>query len=246
MKSSRIVYLIFINSFIFFSACRSVQKIKPIDISGAAVKSYWDNQFVSDYIEIRGRSSIIDEKKTTKVSLHLKMKKDSIIWAKFSLFGFGINALITKDSFYMVNSILQEYTAYDHQILERFLGFKPCLEQVQSMLLGNAIFKIKRYILNDKNTLLAREGLAKNVIQLNSQYRTFQSDIVAQDTNQHATINYYQYEPVEGIGSLPRVINLDIQKQTQAKLKMELNYLTIKTNKITSFPFRIPGSYIRK
>lgn len=63
MKSSRIVYLIFINSFIFFSACRSVQKIKPIDISGVAVKSYWDNQFVSDYIEIRGRSSIIDEKK---------------------------------------------------------------------------------------------------------------------------------------------------------------------------------------
>ena len=246
MKSSRTVYLTFIFSFVFFSACRSVQKTKSIDVSGAAVKSYWDNQFESDYIEIRGRSSIIDEKKTTNVSLHLKMKKDSIIWAKFSLFGFGINALITKDSFFMVNSVLQEYMAYDHQILERFLGFKPRLEQVQRMLLGNAIFSKNRYLLNDENTLLAREGFAKNIIQLNSQYRTFQSDIVAQDTNQHATINYHQYEPVDDIGSLPRVIAIDIQQQPQAKLKMELNYQSIKTNKISSFPFRIPRSYIRK
>ena len=70
--------------------------------------------------------------------------------------------------------VLQEYMAYDHQILERFLGFKPRLEQVQRMLLGNAVFSKNRYLLNDENTLLAREGFAKNIIQLNSQYRTFQ------------------------------------------------------------------------
>ncbi|MCH1473304.1 MAG: DUF4292 domain-containing protein [Bacteroidia bacterium] len=245
MKNRTVVYYTFLFCFIFFSACRSVQKTKSIDVSEGSIQSYWDNQFDTDYVEVRGKSAIIDGNKTTNVSLHLKMKKDSIIWAKFSLFGFGINALITSDSFFMVNSVLQEYMAYDHQILEQYLGFKPRLEQVQNMLLGNAIFPKNRYFLNGENTLLAREGLAKNMIQLNPKYRTFQSDIMAQDTSQLATINYNQYEFVEEIGLLPRFINIDIQ-QGEEKIQMELNYQNIKTNKITVFPFRIPSSYIRK
>ena len=143
MKNRTIVFCTFLFCFIFFSACRSVQKTKSIDVSEGSIQSYWDNQFDSDYVEVRGKSAIIDGNKTTNVSLHLKMKKDSIIWAKFSLFGFGINALITGDSFFMVNSVFQEYMAYDHQILEQYLGFKPRLEQVQNMLLGNAIFPKK-------------------------------------------------------------------------------------------------------
>ena len=245
MKNSTLVYCTFLFGFIFFSACRSVQRTKPVDVTEAAIQSYWDNHFDSDYVEIRGRSAIIDGKKTMNVSLHLKMKKDSIIWAKFSLFGFGVNALITSDSFFMVNSVLQEYMAYDHQILEKYLGFKPRIEQVQNMLLGNAIFRKNRYLSYDENTLLAREGLAKNRIQLNSKHRTFQSDIMAQDTSQYATINYSQYEFIEEIGLLPKFINIDI-KQGQEKIQIELNYQNIKTNEITTFPFRIPISYIRK
>ena len=245
MKNRTVVYYTFLFCFIFFSACRSVQKTKSIDVSEGSIQSYWDNQFDTDYLEVRGKSAITEGNKTTNVSLHLKMKKDSIIWAKFSLFGFGINALITGDSFFMVNSVLQEYMAYDHQILEQYLGFKPRLEQVQNMLLGNAIFPKNRYFLNGENNLLAREGLAKNMIQLNPKYRTFQSDIMARDKSQHATINYNQYEFVEEIGLLPRFINIDIQ-QGEEKIQMELNYQNIKTNKITVFPFRIPSSYIRK
>ena len=245
MNNNTFIYLLLICFLIFSSSCRSIQKTKSIDISASTTKSYWDSQFDSDYVELRGRSSITDGDKTTNVSLHIKMKKDSIIWAKFSLFGFGINALITRDSFFMVNSVLQEYMAYDHQILEQYLGFKPQINQVQNMLLGNAVFHQNRYITNEKNMLLAREGLTKNLIQFNSEFRTFQSDLVGQDTSQHAKINYSQYELIDEVGLLPQLVTIAIQ-QTEENFQMELNYQNIKTTKIASFPFKIPRSYIRK
>jgi hypothetical protein len=113
------------------------------------------------------------------------------------------------------------------------------------MLLGNAVFHQNRYISNEKNMLLAREGLTKNSIQFNSQYRTFQSDLIPQDTSQHAKINYSQYELVDEVGLLPQLVTIAIQ-QAEENLQMELNYQNIRTNKIPSFPFKIPRSYIRK
>ena len=245
MSNNTFIYRLLICFLIFSSACRSIQKTKSIDVSASTIKSYWDSQFDSDYVELRGRSAITDGDKTTNVSLHIKMKKDSVIWAKFSLFGFGINALITRDSFFMVNSVLQEYRAYDHQILEQYLGFKHQINQVQNMLLGNAIFHQKRYASHNNNMLIAREGFTKNLIQFNSQYRTFQSDLIAQDTSKHARINYSQYELIDQVGLLPQLVTIAIQ-QVEESFQMELNYQNIKISKITSFPFKIPRSYIRK
>ncbi|MDC1395736.1 DUF4292 domain-containing protein, partial [Bacteroidia bacterium] len=73
------------------------------------LQKYWDSQFDSDYLEARGKAAVTTNGKTTNVSMHLKIKKDSIIWGKFSLFGIGATVLITQDSFFMVNSLSQEY-----------------------------------------------------------------------------------------------------------------------------------------
>ena len=113
------------------------------------------------------------------------------------------------------------------------------------MLLGNAIFHQKRYASHNNNMLIAREGFTKNLIQFNSQYRTFQSDLISQDTSKDARINYSQYELIDEVGLLPQLVTIAIQ-QVEESFQMELNYQNIKISKITSFPFKIPRSYIRK
>jgi len=111
MKNSNVIVLIIIGLSIL-SSCKTKKMAGAIPVDIQTVQKYWDAQFDSEYIEARGKAALTTNGKTNNVSMHLKMKKDSIIWGKFSLFGIGATVLINKDSFFMFNTLSQEYMIY--------------------------------------------------------------------------------------------------------------------------------------
>jgi hypothetical protein len=173
------------------------------------------------------------------------MKKDSLIWGKFSLFGIGATVLITSDSFFMINTLKQEYMAYDNSYLDRYLGFKADITQVQNLLLGNAVFPKSDYKFSAPDMkLVGNEGMATNILSINKETRTQQSDVHTSDTTQSARIQYDDYIEVNN-QLLPKTVIIDVKKGNET-LDVVLGYQNINTNKISSFPFRIPGTFIRK
>lgn len=244
------------NNFLFISllaalflvsACKSKKLASssgPADVE--SMQDYWDANFISDYIEARGKASVTQNGKTTNVAMHLKMKKDSLVWGKFSMFGIGVTVLITPDSFFMVNTLAQEYMAYDNSYLDQFLGFRASVSQVQNLLLGNPIFDQNKYRYNPTNKVLTGlEGYAQNEIIINKKLRTLSSVVRTQNANQSATVLYDEYEEQNNDGLLPTVVSLDVD-QPSMSLDVVLNYQNINLNKITKFPFKIPYGFTRR
>lgn len=244
MKS--IVKLLYLTLIILaVSGCKSRKKAVSAEVTTESVAKYWSSQMTFENIEARGKATVTVNGKTNNVSMHLKMKKDSIIWGKFSLFGFGATVRITQDSFFMVDNINQQYMAYENSYLNQFLGFKAEVGQVQNLLLGNAIFDQNMYKLNAQNNgMVANEGIATNTVDFNEVFRTLFSTIATQDTTQSAEIQYDKYEMFEQ-NLMPKIVNINVRQGTQT-IAAVLNYQNINSNPNLTFPFKIPNGFRRK
>lgn len=245
MKTTNLNQYLIATLLLMLGACRTIHKTTDLQATPVNIARYWENQFDFDDIQLRGKATITQDNKKNTVSMHIKMKKDSIVWAKFSLFGFGVNALITPDSFFMINSITQEYMKYDHAFLEQYLGFKPQVNQLQNMLIGNAAFSQSLYTAYDQNRIIARAGLTKNSIQMDALFHTLVSEIITSDTTRSASIRYSTYEKVGENSVLPKMLIIAINQASES-LKLELNYQNISQAPIRDFIFKIPTNYRRK
>lgn len=245
MKLNKSIVLI-ISVLFVFGACKSKKQSVSIEsIDAVKVQNYWEQQFDSEYLEARGKAAVDIDGSTKNVSMHLKMKKDSLIWGKFSLFGIGVTVLITPDSFFMVNTLSQTYSKYDNSYVYQFLGFKASITQLQNLLVGNAIFEQKNYRLKAAdNQLVGGDGMATNTITLNEETRTLNSVIQTGDTSQRADIQYDTYEMVEG-NQLPKNVVIDVRKDAKI-LNVVLNYQNVNTEVITTFPFNLPNGFNRQ
>jgi hypothetical protein len=229
------------------SGCKSTKIVANTmpDPTAESIQSFWKNQYKEDYFEARGKATLVMDGKNTNLALHLKMKKDSLLWAKVSMFGIGATVLITQDSFFMINTLNQEYMAYGNNYLYQYLGYKATLSQVQNLLIGNAVFKQNKYrYLPDIKQLSASDGVAVNHIVINEKNRIFRSLVTSQDTTQQAVIQYDAYQNLNN-NLVPTIVNLAVKQKTQ-DLKVVLNYQTISDNTVTTFPFNIPSGYRRK
>jgi hypothetical protein len=239
------ITIVFFAVLILVGGCKSKKTQNSLDISSEVVNSYWENQYDYDYLETRGKATVQISGGNQNVSMHLKMKKDSVLWAKFSLFGVGVTVLIDQDSFFLLNNISKEYMKYDNSYLNEYLGFKAELSQIQNLLVGNALFDSSRYDLNTRDmSFKANEGIATNTLSVNELFRTLTSAVATRDTTQYADIQYGAYggetEPL-----LPKIVNIHLRKGA-VKQDPVLNYQVVSTNRIANFPFKVPNGYIRK
>lgn len=245
--SNKIIAFAFVASVLTVYACKTkklASETAPA-ISVQRIQDFWEKQFEGEYVEARGKATITMNGKTNNVAMNIKMKMDSIIWAKFSMFGIGATVLVTPDSFFMINSLNQEYMAYDNNYLYQYLGYKATIRQVQNLLLGNAVFDQQLYTYQtDSKQLKGSEGLATNVFTINDKNRTFRSYLTTADTTQTANFQYDTYQYLDS-KLVPTIVNISIQKSTE-NINVVLNYQTISSNPIATFPFKIPNGYLKK
>lgn len=247
LMSNKLIILFSLILIGISSGCKSTKIVANTmpDPTAESIQSFWKNQYKEDYFEARGKATLVMDGKNTNLALHLKMKKDSLLWAKVSMFGIGATVLITKDSFFMINTLNQEYMAYGNNYLYQYLGYKATLSQVQNLLLGNAVFQSDKYRYQpDVKQLIGTDGIAINRLTVNEKNRTHHSVLTTQDTTQNAVIQYDAYQILNN-NLVPTIVNLAVKQKTQ-DLKVVLNYQTISDNTVTTFPFNIPSGYRRK
>ena len=90
MKSRNLIALFLVLIIASISGCKSKKGANAIDLDSQVMERFWTNQFDYNYLEMRGKASIVKDGKTNNVSMHFKLKKDSILWGRFSLLGFEI------------------------------------------------------------------------------------------------------------------------------------------------------------
>ncbi len=186
-----------------------------------------------------------DKSKGTTISL--RMEKDKTIWmsAPFSM----AKVLITPEKVSFYNKLDNTYFDGDFELLSDFVGTELDFDKVQNILLGEALYDLKKeefvastfeksYLLQPKN----QRDLFEIFYLLNPSHFKMDSQQFAQpNENRILQIDYKNYQKVDK-QKLPQTIKIIAVEKFDETI-IDLEYRSVALNEKIRFPFRIPSGY---
>ena len=211
------------------------------------IKNYSRNEanFKTLTAKVKAGYSRKDQSKGTTISL--RMEKDKTIWmsAPFSM----AKVLITPEKVSFYNKLDNTYFDGDFELLSDFVGTDLDFKKVQNILLGEAVYNLKKddfvasiyeksYLLQPKN----QQKLFEIFYLLNPSHFKMDSQQFAQpEENRILQIDYKDYQLVEK-QTLPQNIKM-IAVEGLEETIIDLEYKSVALNEKIRFPFRIPSGY---
>lgn len=195
--------------------------------------------------KVRADYSRKDESKGATISL--RMEKDKTIWmsAPFSM----AKVLITPEKVSFYNKLDNTFFDGDFKLLSDFVGTDLDFGKVQNILLGEALFNLKKddfvastheksYLLQPKN----QQALFEIFYLLNpSHFKMDSQQFTQPQENRHLQIDYKNYQEVDK-QTLPQNIKI-IALESSDETIIDLEYKSVALNEAIRFPFRIPSGY---
>src|SRR5688500_3791284 len=97
-----------------------------------------------EYCQGKAKMILRDANKEREVKANIHIRKDSVIWMKFTVIGVeGGKALINKDSITIVSTVDKEYYVFDYGELSRRFNMEINYDVIQAAMLGNLIMPRK-------------------------------------------------------------------------------------------------------
>jgi hypothetical protein len=205
------------------------------------------NAFDSEYLSVRVKADYSERGNTQSFTMNMKMVKDSALWVSISAFGLeAFRALITTDSFQLIDRLSRKYYVESIDYLERFTKQKFTLHQLQSVLLGNSIYPISEYSKeNDElhnDHFVYNPGNIINLLTLTEGFRVKGSILTKTDDVQKIHTTYDEFNVIKKHGSIPTIVVLEASGEGRV-INLNLNYVSINADKIDALPFTIPSKY---
>jgi len=236
-------------------SCKSTVKI--IDGSKIAkkmsarrvVKKHIAAHFDQKTVDAKFRVHYKDKKTSLKLSLRMKIIKDEVIWLKATKLITAFRAKITPTTISYYSPLNKTYFEGDFSMSKELLGVEINFEQLQSLLLGEAIADLKderqeveikenTHVLSPKN----QSELFSIFFFVNpSHYKLDKQTLISLEKKQQLDILYPQYTVRNNV-VFPDQINI---KASQEDKTTEINLTTksIVFNTDVSVGFRIPSGY---
>lgn len=189
-------------------------------------------------------------KKDENYIANIRILKDKKIWISAGKFGItGAKLLITQNKVQYYNKIDEEYFNGDFSLLSNWLGTKLNFQQIQSLLLGEAIYPLEtdKYtseILTNSYLLtpIRQEKLLEHFITLNANNFKVKSQEIAKPKELRIfNIDYISYQEIDN-QLLPLLMNLSlVNKNTETQI--ELISKNTSLNQELRYPFKTPTNY---
>ncbi|MFD0795905.1 DUF4292 domain-containing protein [Maribacter chungangensis] len=213
----------------------------------AVIRTHYQNK--TDFKTLRGKLKIDytngDDAQSFTVSL--RMEKDQGIWISAP---FGIvKAYITPDRVSFYNKLENEYFDGNFSYLSQLLGTELDFYSVQNLLLGEAIFDLKKdkYLLsttdvNYRLTPKTERELFKVLLQIEPKNFKMATQQVSQPAKgRMLQINYKNYQKV-GPTVWPNQIFINAMDGTTENT-ITLEYRNLELNQKLNFPYTIPRGF---
>lgn len=246
----RVVWLLSF-AFLVFS-CKS-KKVIGDDSANAAmsaksiIKNHYQNSLDFKTISGKMRIDYSDGESSQGVSVNLRMEKDKAVWIS-APFGM-VKAYITPGRVSFYNKLQNEYFDGDFAYLSNFLGTELDFEQVQNLLLGQAIFNLND-IKYDAATVSGNYQLKprkpmelfKVLFSVNPENFKMASQQLSQPLKKRLLqINYTDYQQVNK-WLLPKEIAVAAIEGDERNT-VDIEYRNIEFDKTLSFPYKIPSGF---
>ena len=239
---------------LIFSSCK--RNFIPLESVGVTVMDFKIDEIDYEYLSSKSKFQYKNENQLINATLNTRIKKNEKIWFSIRV-GFGIEGfrgLITKDEFKLIDRVNKRVTISTLKIIEKEFKIKLNFEQIESILVGNLLYKISE---SDK---ILREGNIYKIVQQNESIQTqnivstktskIEKLIVFDEfTNYLLTVDYDDFKPLgkllfpvkHSYTSISYTDNTSVPVITNIIFKYNK---VSRTNKALKFPFKIPSKYV--
>lgn len=238
-------------SIILLTSCKSTKNIAggeadPSLSSKRIIEKHYANY--ADFNTLSGRVKIDynDGESSQGVNVSFRMQKDEVIWISAPL---GIvKAYITPTSVSFYNKLENEFFEGDYGYLSNILGVELDFDKLQNVLLGYAIFDLRKERYNaevvNSNYQLDQKR-PDNIIQAlfnlePKNFRISKQRLEQPLENRTLQINY-SYQEVEETVIPNQVYILALENGDVNNIALE--YKGMELNKELNFPYKIPNGF---
>ncbi|WP_337251786.1 DUF4292 domain-containing protein [Maribacter halichondriae] len=242
-----------LGAFLFLaSSCKSKKIISDgtLDANISAknlIKTHYQNQL--DFKTITGKIKIeySDGDDAQSVGVSLRMKKDEAIWMSAPL---GIvKAYITPDRVSFYNKLENTYFDGDFTYLTQLLGTELDFKKVQNLLLGEALFdlrKAKYSVTSTGETYLLKPKVPIELFKILFEIEPKNFKMASQQLSQPSqkrllNINYKNYQKINK-WILPNEVYILATEGTNRNT-INLEYRNMQFDEPVNFPYKIPNGY---
>lgn len=232
------------------SGCKKTPA-KSSDIS----KQLKVEQIDFDYFTSKAKLNFQTPQQAAKVSLNIRMKKDSIIWMSVRKLGFeGLRVLITKDSAFIANRLDRTYFACDMASLSKKVNFEMNLNIIQAMILGNILPIEAQYAAPQKKKDRFMVSQEANLFMITNYISRINNKLVEVEATKKGTQDklHISYDDFKTVGkylfAFKAKSSIDfIFKEEQQHNDFEIEHSKVLfSNEKLTFPFSISSKYTKK
>lgn len=251
MNRFKILVLLACFSVLFSCGSKKIAGTSPADDAALAnvITEHYKKE--ADFETMQGRLRVHFQNKSTDQALTVsfRIKKDDTIWMSGKILGFPLaKVLITPNSVQYYEKFNQTYFDGDFSLLSNLLGTPLDFEKVQNLLIGQAVYDLKKgqYTLTDSSrgyelTPIAQNFLQKKFLLDAGTYKILAQQISQEAKNRNVIITYPEYQKIDG-RVFPKKIEIIANEGTSNSL-INMEFRSVEFNVPISFPFSIPSGY---
>lgn len=238
---------------LLFLGCKSIKTVQsnetldPKMSVKQIVKKH--NKSQSEFKTLQGRLKVeyIQGDRSETHTLTLRMEHNKTIW--INAFLNMVRVKITPDRVRFYNKLDNTFFDGDYTLISNLLGTELQFENLQNLLLGEAIFEInpkdfKKNFHADSYMLTSKQEnpLFDFLYLINPSYFKLDAQSVSQSLKENAlNIQYKSYQNVEGL-VLPENMTIKAANTTE-QTTINLNIKSVSLDQLLRFPFNIPKGF---
>ncbi len=211
--------------------------------------NYYDHSFKNKTIKASLKLKYEGEKSIPSVNASLRIEKDKVIWLSVSKFITVGKLKITPNSVQFYNNLDQSYFDGDFSILSNLLGTEVNFQQVQSILLGEAIYPLNK---EDYNINIENNDFVFTPKQNDERFNIFfwldantfkakKQEIRQSEADKLLSVQFTEFQEVENI-TFPKHLYI-LAKDATKRNVINIDYKSVKFDLPLRFPFTIPEGY---
>ena len=229
---------------------KNVKKTKPLTnlSTKKIIQKHYAAAFEFETLKARIKAKYRGENKGASPTVDLRMEKDQKIWMSVKVLGIVMaKALITPTRVQYYENLKSTYFDGDFSLLSKWLGTELDFEKVQNLLLGQAVYDLKKerftHTMNGNIVVLTPEKelpLFERLFEMQPSNFKMQTQRLSQPTkSQELLITYPEYQTVAD-QNIPESISIKATKSDKISTIL-LDYKSVDYNVEINFPFKIPS-----
>lgn len=240
---------------LIITSCKSTKNItssENLEIPSVRkiIHNHYKNAFNKKSISAKVIVDFQNSKTAVGVTLKLRIEKDKVIWISATKFGIPVAKLmITPNRVQFYEKLSKTYFDGDFSIISKWLGTELNFNEIQNLLLGQAIIKLSKEDYNtsiENSSYQLKPKISNDLFELlflinPSNFKLNRQEIRNQIKQQLLSISYNDYKKISG-QDLPQNIVIRVNSN-KGFSTINLDYKSFGFNEELSFPFEIPQDY---